>query len=313
MTGQRRGRWCVLAALLAGAAAGGCGAPATTTPPGATPDAGQGATTTNGGGEELDRLRRQARAALDRYDQVVKAAGGTPGIVVISSSTGQIGDWEPAATAFKESLGAGKVAAVAPLPGPPSAEGDVVWDAGGRRTVAIMTAGKALEALVGEGRECPRCETIQVTGARLGTVRIETATGAATAPAWQFTIKGSAVLVTRLAFAGGVTVQPPPWDADNPPGGLRIDAATVTGTTLTAQFVGAPQPATQPCGIDYTAEAVASANAVVVIVLAHPFPSEQPCLAIGAPRTATMRLAEPLGARAVLEVQQGTPVPVTVG
>ncbi|UWZ51957.1 hypothetical protein Daura_35360 [Dactylosporangium aurantiacum] len=223
------------------------------------------------------------------------------------------GDWEPAAGAFKEALAAGKVTAVAPpSQGPPSAEGDVVWEAGGRRTVAIITAAEALAALAGEGRDCPRCETIRVTGARLGTARIQTATGAATAPAWQFTVKGSAVPVTRVAFGAGVTVRPPPWNADDPPGGLRIDAATVTGTTLTAQFVGAPQPATLPSGMDCTAEVVASANAVVVIVMAHPFPGGQACRSIGAPRTATVRLAGPLGDRAVLEVQQGTPVPVTV-
>jgi hypothetical protein len=94
---------------------------------------------------------------------------------------------------------------------------------------------------------------------------------------------------------------------------LSIDSATVQGTTLTAQFVGAPRPATGPCGVDYTAETVESANAVVVIILEHRFSDHEACTAIGGQRTATAQLAAPLGERAVLEVRQGTPVPVTVG
>ncbi|WP_327011122.1 hypothetical protein OHA72_29915 [Dactylosporangium sp. NBC_01737] len=267
------------------------------------------------GGESADRLRRQAREALDRYDRAVAAAGGRQGIVVVGERTGQVGTWEEDRPTYKASLLAGKLAATAALPGAPRAEGEVTWDGGGRRTVAIIAADAALAELVGDGAgDCPECETIEVTGARLGTARINTTRGAATAPAWEFTLRGSAVLVTRVAFAAssGVTVEPPPWDADNPPRGLRIDAARVTGTTLTAQFVGSPRPATGPCGVDYTAEVVESANAVVVIVVSHPFPGERACTAIGGQRTATVQLAAPLGERAVLEVQQGTPVPVTV-
>jgi hypothetical protein len=36
------------------------------------------------------------------------------------------------------------------------------------------------------------------------------------------------------------------------------------------------------------------------------------CPAIGAERKATVNLAQPLGERAVLEVRQGLPVPVTI-
>ncbi|MET7421560.1 hypothetical protein [Dactylosporangium sp. NPDC005555] len=294
---MRQRRWVSVALVVALA---GCGARSATEPPPV--------------GESGDRLRQQAREALERYDQAVAAAGGSQGIVVVGERMGQVGDWEAGKELYKESLNAGKVKAAGVLPKAPQPGGEVVWDGGGSRTVAIIGAAEALEELVkGGAGSCAECGTIEVTGARLGTAKIQTARGAATAPAWEFTVEGSAVLVTRVAFAvsAGVTVVPPPWNASNPPRGLRIDSATVNGTTLTAQFVGAPNPATGPCGIDYTAEAVESANAVVVIILEHRYSDHESCTAIGGSRTATVELRAPLGDRAVLEVQQG--MPVTVG
>jgi hypothetical protein len=124
------------------------------------------------------------------------------------------------------------------------------------------------------------------------------------------------VRVTRIAVAGSatVTVSPPPWDANNPPAGLQIDSATTsTGSRqLTVAFTGSPGPASSPCGIDYTGEAVESLRAVVVIFIGHPHAPGEACDAIGARRTAVVELAAPLGERAVLDVRQGLPVPVTI-
>ena len=125
-------------------------------------------------------------------------------------------------------------------------------------------------------------------------------------------VEGTAVKVTRVAVADRITVVPPPWNADDPPVGISIDSAsgTVGGRELTVSFTGAPQPGDQVCGADYTAEAVESPQAVVVIVIAHPHASGEACRLVGAPRTASVQLAEPLGERAVLEVKEGLPVPV---
>jgi len=146
-------------------------------------------------------------------------------------------------------------------------------------------------------------------------VRIQTTRGLATAPAWEYTLKGTAVRVTRVAVAGSatVTVAAPSWDPYNAPGGLAIESATTTtdGRRLTVAFTGSPDPGSQPCGADYSAQAVESTNAVVVIVLAHRHGGGDTCPGIGARRTSTVDLAEPLGERAVLEVLQGQPVPVT--
>ena len=80
---------------------------------------------------------------------------------------------------------------------------------------------------------------------------------------------------------------------------------------LVVTFTGAPKPGSEGCGADYEAEAVESARAVVVIVVEHRNSPFQTCPGIGARRTATVQLAEPLADRAVLEVKQGLPVPVT--
>jgi len=84
----------------------------------------------------------------------------------------------------------------------------------------------------------------------------------------------------------------------------------MSGTELTVAFVGAPDPGDKPCGEDYTAEAVESDLAVVVIVTRHPNATIGGCSLVGALRTATATLAVPLGDRVVLDLQQGTPVRV---
>jgi len=110
-----------------------------------------------------------------------------------------------------------------------------------------------------------------------------------------------------------VTVDPPPWNANNPPQGIRIDSATGSADSkkLTVSFIGAPDGADKPCGADYTAEAVESELAVVVIVNEKRNPTPGACAAVGAIRTAKVTLEAVLGNRAVLEVQQGLPVAVT--
>jgi hypothetical protein len=154
---------------------------------------------------------------------------------------------------------------------------------------------------------------LRITAAQLTAGPVETSRGPATAPVWEFTVQGTAVKVTRVAIAAPVTVVPPPWDPYDAPVGISIDSATGTvgGRQLTVTFVGAPAPGDQGCTADYTAEAVESPTAVVVILTEHPHsPFFAACTAVGARRTATVELAVPLGERAVLEVKEGLPVPV---
>jgi hypothetical protein len=75
-------------------------------------------------------------------------------------------------------------------------------------------------------------------------------------------------------------------------------------------FTGAPDAGDRPCGADYTAEAVESDTAVVVIVYEHENPVPVACSAVGALRTAQVTLAKPLGSRTVIDLA-AQPISIT--
>jgi len=138
--------------------------------------------------------------------------------------------------------------------------------------------------------------------------------------AWEFTLRGTRVKITRVAVtdAAVVTVSPAPWDPMDAPVGYFVESATrsADGRKLAVSFTGARNTAQQPCGADYTARTVESDAAVVVIIVEHEYDGpNRPagCSQPGFPRTATVELDRPLGGRVVLEVQGGMPVPVTAG
>jgi hypothetical protein len=209
---------------------------------------------------------------------------------------------------------AGLVRVSADLPKDAPPPGVIVWADGTSTPVTVPSAVEALDAIArSAGGPCDECHPLEVTSARLVTGPVETTRGSATAPIWQFTIQGSRVLITRVAIAGPVTAQPPPWNANDPPVGISIDGAVglPADVRLVVSFVGAPDAGDKPCGAEYTAEAVESDLAIVVIVTEHAFPFGGACTAVGAIRHATVQLASPLGQRAVLEVKEGLPVKVS--
>ncbi|MEV6372550.1 hypothetical protein [Micromonospora musae] len=118
----------------------------------------------------------------------------------------------------------------------------------------------------------------------------------------------------QQAGGGPVTMTPAPWDPGQALGAHVVESAATTrdGRQLTVTFYGAPGPASEPCGADYTAEAVESPTAVTVIVTERARGEAGICPAIAAWRTEIVRLDRPLGVRAVLEMQQGVPVKVTI-
>ena len=264
------------------------------------------------GADDSSKLHQQAEAALARWADAVATAGGQSPVVLVGEPTGQVGDWEAAVgDNNKPALMAGLVETDASQPSVAPPDSQVQWPDGTVTTVPVMSAAQAVEAIqAGSSAPCGDCVPLRITAARLTTGPIQTSRGPATGPIWEFTIQGTAVKVTRVALAHPITVVPPPWNPSDPPVGLAIDSAsgTVDGRELSVAFVGAPLPADQPCGEDYTAEAVESDLAVVVIVTRHPHPGSGACSAVGASRTATAELSAPLGDRTVLEVQQGLPV-----
>ena len=258
---------------------------------------------------------QRAQAVLSAWADAVAKAGEHAAVTPVGELTGQIGDWEEAVgDNNKRALMAGMVAADSPLSEEAPPDGQVAWQDGTTTKVPLVSALGAIVAIESTtAAPCSDCAMLLVTDARLTSGPIQTTRGPATAPIWEFTLEGTAVKVTRVAIANPVVVAPDDggWGL-----GLAVDSArgSVSGTELTVAFVGAPDPGNKPCGEDYTAEAVESDLAVVVIVTRHPhvglFP--QGCSAVGARRTATATLATALGDRVVLDLQQGTPVPVVL-
>jgi len=270
---------------------------------------------------ESDKLQQQAQAALTRWADAVAAARSDQGVVLVGDLTAQVGIWEPeAGSNNKPALMAGLVEAAVSLPAATGGEGEVQWQDGTTTSVPVVSAEQAVAGIRTDARaeDCPDCGPLQITGARLTSGPAATSRGSAIVPMWEFTLRGTAVTVTRIAIADPVTVALPPWNgvpwgnAEDAPAGISIDSATTTvgGRELTAGFVGVPVSADQVCGADYTTEAVESSLAVVVIVTAHPNGAGGACDAVGARRTASVTLASPLGERTVLEVVMGRPVPV---
>jgi hypothetical protein len=268
------------------------------------------------GADDSAKLRDQAQAALTRWAAAVAAAGGNDAFVQIGDRTLQVGDWEPAVGDNKAALMDGLVDSTIPLSDQAPPDGQVHWPDGSVSTVALLSAAQALKDIKSEGAgsSCPGCQPLEITKAVLSGGPVTTSRGTVQAPLWLFSLQGTAVQLGRVAVAENVSVTPPAWDPYNGPVGLAIYAASgsVTGRELTVSFTGAPGPASQGCGADYTAEAVESSLAVVVIVIEHANLTIGACTAEGAPRTATAELAAPLGNRAVLEVQQGLPVAVSL-
>jgi len=260
-----------------------------------------------------DRLHAQARAALARWADAVTAAK-KGALVVVGESTGQTGDWgEAVGENNKEALMAGRLRPSVSLSSEIPAPGEVRWADGTSTTFDLLSADQALAEIVKSAvAPCSACQPLEITAARLTTGSAQTSRGPATVPVWEFSVKGTPAKVTRVAVANPITVVPPPWDPNDAPAGLAIQSARgkADARELTVSFIGAPGGAGQPCGADYTAEAVESDLAVVVIVIEHRNPIPAACTAVGADRAAVVTLASPLGDRAVLEVQQGLPVQV---
>jgi hypothetical protein len=260
------------------------------------------------------RLHQEAQADLARWDSAVAAAGGKTDFIPVGELTSQVGDWEEAVgNNNKPALMLGLIESAVSLPAETPPDGRLRRQDGSAIAIRLISAQQAFSELkVSGGGSCPDCTPLVITGAQLASGSIQTTRGPAAVPVWEFTLKGTAVRVTRVAVADRVLVVPPPWDSDDPPIGLSIDSASgkAGDRHLTVSFVGAPGTADKPCGADYTAEAVESGAAVVVIVTVHRNSFDGACTLVGALRTSEVELAAPLGERAVLEVKQGLPVTV---
>ena len=259
------------------------------------------------------RLHEQAQAALGRWAEAVGRAK-QQGPVFVGDLTGQIGDWEAAVgDNNKSALMSGDIRTTGSLATQTPPPGEVRWASGETTIVDLLSAAQALDELVmSAGSPCSDCRPLEAIGAWLTSGTAQTSRGPATAPIWEFSLQGTNVKVTRVAVSGHASVVPPPWNPNNAPEGISIDSArgTADASQFTVSFLGAPGEIDQPCGADYTAEAVESPLAAVVIVVEHRNPTVTACTSIGAERTAVVDLSAPLGDRVLLEVKEGLPVPL---
>jgi hypothetical protein len=236
------------------------------------------------------------------------------------------------ATAACAPPGAGPAAAPAPRPtlamptGSPSAEQaqlraravavlkrwDGVADAGDRVGVVVQGGPTMPDWSGSVGEWEPALQEIGKVAATSGMV--VAATALPTAPAWEFTVEGSAARLTRIAIAPA-DVRPVTPTRAEPRHFPEVSGATVdvTGLRLSTEFMGMVNDGDRDCGADYTAEVVESTRGVVVLVYEHRNASAVACRAIGRMRTLTTTLATPLGDRTVVELNAGLPVPVTHG
>jgi hypothetical protein len=269
-------------------------------------------------------LHRQAQEALARWDAAVAAGAGGSGFVLVGESTLMVGgDWGPNIDGgnAKMAWGAGLFAAANPLPSQARSDGTIQWPDGTTHAVSVISAQQALSDMkAAGGSPCPDCTPLQVTGARLTTATFQSSRGPALVPAWEFSIKDTDVTLDQIAVAAQIAAPPRPTPNDQANGGQvaqpwvgpAVQSATVdaTGLTLTVTVVGAPDPGDKPCGADYTAEAVESDTAVVVIVYEHRNTLPAMCSAVGAFRTVQVTLARPLGTRTLIDLA-AQPISVT--
>lgn len=149
------------------------------------------------------------------------------------------------------------------------------------------------------------CVALTVTGARLGTVTVRTSRGDATVPAWLFTVAEMREPISQVAVVpSAITPVPSPSLPEFPyQRGLVTaqDVVDAKGNALTFRLgVGACDTDIQPLFLE-TGTAVVVAGTVRT--------TDGPCIDLLKLEPVTVTLAEPLGARAVLDAINGTPLP----
>jgi hypothetical protein len=265
---------------------------------------------------DVAEVHRQAQAALAHWDAAAAAGAGGSGFVLVGESTLFVGDdWGPNIDGnnAKMALYAGLFVAANQLPSEAPSDGSVKWQNGTVHAVPVISAQQALTDLKATGvSPCPDCTPLQITGASLTTAIFQSTRGPAQAPAWEFSLKDTDVKLDQIAVGGRFIPPPPPEQPAQPWVGPPVESATVdaSGMTLTVTVVGAQYAADKPCGADYTAEAVESDTAIVVIVYEHQNTLPAACSDVGYARTAQAALAKPLGNRILIDLQ-AQPISVT--
>lgn len=298
--------------LLAGCTASG-GAP--------QDDAGQVELGRSGLVDENLLMQEQATRIVAYWEEAVRRAGEGLWMVMLDGiaqpgwERNIAANWRIAAISGHFVLPAGGLPT---LPARPPATGEVRWPDSTVTTVGLLSAEATLQAMWGQGCvDCTSLEPLHVTAATLTDVRVRTARGDATAPAWRFALAETTVSLPWPAVGppDAVVELPDPGSQHVMPVGIIPQMATVAedDRTITLDFDGGPTDG--PCQSQYTARAVESSHIAVIIIEEHRPPrtdgSPHPCVLSGQPRSVTMTLAQPLNQRILLNVREGAPIRTT--
>jgi hypothetical protein len=213
----------------------------------------------------------------------------------------------------KEAFGNGDLVFTGPPPsGAP--DGLVTWPDGTSMKVTVLSAVQVFNAMKNNtGGRCPSCVTtpIAVTAANPTTMRVLTSRGAASVPAWSFTLQGVSTPVIQAALPPGSYVTQYSFRAPTEQLGLLgkgfagVVGATASadGRLLTLIVSGSP------CDTSWGGLVAEVSDMVVVGGWMHnPYP-DAPCAASLVGRTVTVQLAKPLGDRVILDAATGWPAP----
>lgn len=189
--------------------------------------------------------------------------------------------------------------------------GIVAWPDGSTMKVPVLSEARVFSELT-SSRQCPGCVTtpLAVTSAKPTALKVATSRGIASVPAWAFTLKGVSTPVIQAALPPGSYVTPntygTPSEKLGPLGPGFVGAVTANvstdGRTLTVGLAGSV------CDTAWGGLVAEAGGAVVVGGWMHDPDPDQPCTAQLVLRTATVRLAAPVGTRVILSASTGEPL-----
>ncbi|MFH8388122.1 hypothetical protein [Streptomyces sp. NPDC018036] len=190
----------------------------------------------------------------------------------------------------------------ASLPGAPVKRGKVRWGDGDSLTVPLTSARAAYDKL-GRGRNSGPALT--VTGVRLGAMTMATSRGAATVPAWLFTIKGYDTPLKRVAVTPSETPHSPIGAVREQTAELGplagLEAIGGDGRTLTLR-------AEHGACDDGPAVDVLESGSMVVFSASVRGTSDGPCTSELRVEKVKVKLRRPVGDRILLDAFTGRPV-----
>ncbi|MFI6489934.1 hypothetical protein [Streptomyces sp. NPDC050564] len=189
------------------------------------------------------------------------------------------------------------------LPDAPKKKGEIRWRDGSSLALPVTSARAAYEKLDRGGNSGP---ALTVTGARLGDMTLLTSRGAATVPAWHFTIKGYDTALKRVAVTPAKLPRPPIGPVRQqtaelgPLAGLDTIAEDGRTVTLRAEH-GA-------CDDGPAVDVLETAGSVVFSASVRGV-SDGPCTSELRIEKVTVKLDRPVGDRMLLDAFTGRPVP----